>query len=256
MQPVKLFFQTYGLGAPLIILHGLLGSSSNWSTTGRLLGRQLQVFAVDLRNHGNSPHASCFNFDVMTEDLNCFMEDQNLQHATVLGHSLGGRVAMEFADRYPEKVDKLIVVDVAPKVYASTHKELIDAMMAIDLGMYESAKEVVAALATDIPPLQVRNFLAKNIYRLPTGSLAWKVNLRAIRDNYAGLCGSTIFKDRYVKPVLFVCGELSDYILEEDKAIIRKIYPHAQIASIAGAGHWVHIDAKDIFIDTVLKFID
>lgn len=253
-QPIKLFCQTYGQGEPLIILHGLLGSSSNWSTTSELLGKRLHVFAVDLRNHGNSPHATDFDFHSMSEDLKFFMEGQNIRQAIVLGHSLGGRVAMEFADRYPELVCRLIIVDVAPKAYASTHNTMIDAMMALDLSMYKSAKEITATLASAVPSMQVRNFLAKNINRLSNGSLCWKVNLQAIRDNIDSLSCSTNFKNSYLKPVLFIRGEWSDYVLKEDEPTIRNIYPHAQIASIAGAGHWVHIDAKDRFIDTVLKF--
>jgi len=253
-QPVKLFYQAHGQGEPLVVIHGLLGSSSNWSTTSELLGRRLQVFAVDLRNHGNTPHSNEFSFDSMAEDLKYFMESQNLRQAMILGHSLGGRVAMEFADRYPEMVSKLIVVDVAPKAYPPIHNEMIDAMLALDLGMYESAKEVVVALAAAVPSIQVRNFLTKNISRLSNGRLCWKVNLQAIRDNIDILGCSTNFKNSYLKPVLFIRGELSDYVLEEDESTIWSEYPHAQIAPIAGAGHWVHIDAKERFIETVLKF--
>ena len=253
-HPVKLFFQTHGQGEPLIILHGLLGSSSNWSATSELLGRRLQIFTVDLRNHGNSPHAADFSFYSMAEDLKFFMKCQNMRQAIVLGHSLGGKVAMEFADHYPEMVSKLIVVDVAPKAYAPIHNAMIDAMISLDLSMYDSAKGVIAALATAVPSLQVRNFLAKNINRLSTGGLRWKVNLQAIRDNMNSLSSSTNFNKSYLKPVLFIRGELSDYILEGDESSIRNIYPHAQIVTIAGAGHWVHIDAKDSFLDTVLKF--
>lgn len=252
--PIKLFYKSHGNGPPIIILHGLLGSSSNWSTTADLLGKHLQVFAVDLRNHGNSPHARDFDFNSMVADLKIFMENQNMRQAIILGHSLGGRVAMEFADQYPAMVDKLIIVDVAPKSYPPTHKAMLDVLLAIDLNTYETAKDVVDALAKAIPSLQLRNFLAKNIYRMPDGLLGWKVNLRAIRDNYDSLCVSTDFKNSYEKPVLFIRGELSDYICAEDEPVIRKIYPQSKIKTIAGAGHWVHIDSKNSFLYTVLNF--
>lgn len=253
-QHVKLSFKTYGQGEPLVILHGLLGSSSNWSYTSELLGAQLKVFTVDLRNHGNSPHDPDFSFFSMAEDLKHFLESQNVPEAILLGHSLGGRIAMEFADRYPEMVSKMIVVDVAPKAYASTHNAMIDALLALELGMYKSTKEVVIALEATVPSMQLRKFLVKNISCTPQGNLIWKVNLQAIRDNIDSLSCKTNFKNCYINPVLFIRGELSDYLLEEDELTIRGIYPHAKIARIAGAGHWVHIDSKDHFIETVLKF--
>lgn len=254
-KPVKLYFKSCGQGEPIIILHGLLGSSSNWSTTSELLGRQLQVFTVDLRNHGNSPHATDFSFCSMAEDLKYFMECQYLSQAILMGHSLGGRIAMEFADRYPEMVSKLIVVDVAPKAYApTTHNAMIDAMIALNLNMYDSTKEVAAALAEVVPSLQVRNFLVKNIFCSPNGNLFWKVNLKAIRDNIDSLSCSTSFNSNYMKPVLFIRGELSDYVLEEDKHIVMNIYPQAQIVTVAGAGHWVHVDAKNKLLAAVNKF--
>lgn len=254
LQPVNLFFQVHGQGEPLIILHGLLGSSANWTTTCELLGRQFQVISVDLRNHGNSPHCNEFNFQVMVEDLKYLLERQNLQQAIVLGHSFGGRVAMEFADRYPEMVSKLIVVDVAPKAYPPVHNDLIDALLAVDLDKYASVREVVSALAVAIPSQQMRNFLAKSIYLSSKRGLCCKANLLAIRENMDKLCDSNDFKNSYIKPVLFITGELSDYVLSDDEVTIRKIYPHCQFETILGAGHWVHIDAKSNFIDAVSKF--
>jgi len=254
-MPVNLYCETRGQGDPLIILHGLLGSSSNWSKTGELLAKRLQVFTLDLRNHGNSPHSSVFDFTSMVEDLKLFMESRNLRHAAILGHSLGGKVAMEFADRHPEMVAKLIIVDVAPKAYVSTHKAMVEAMMALDPAKYRNMNEVVTALASAIPSLQIRNFLAKNLIRLPSGDLSWKVNLRAIRDNIDVLSEAAVLKSRFGKPTLFIRGALSDYILDDDETGIRKIYPCAEIVTVEGAGHWVHIDARGIFIDIILKYV-
>jgi len=162
---------------------------------------------------------------------------------------------MEFADRYPEMVDKLIVVDVAPKAYVQTHKAMVEVMMSLDLAKYKNINEVVNALASAIPSLQIRNFLAKNLIRLATGSMSWKVNLQAIRDNIGVLSEGTVLKGRFGKQALFVRGELSDYILDADEAGIRKIYPCAEIVTVEGAGHWVHIDARDSFVNVILKYL-
>jgi pimeloyl-ACP methyl ester carboxylesterase len=250
---VKLYFECHGQGDPIIILHGLLGSSSNWSATSAMLGKRLQVFTLDLRNHGNSPHTSEFDYPSMAEDLKSFMDTQGLRQATILGHSLGGKIAMVFADRYPEMIDKMIIVDIAPKAYPVDHKALIEAMLDVDLNIYNKVKEVVAALATAIPSIQVRNFLAKNL-RKQDSSFSWKVNLRAIRDNLDRLSERISLRNSFDKPVLFIRGDLSDYILEEDKASLCRIYPRAEIATIEGAGHWVHIDAKNSFVDKVWNF--
>jgi esterase len=253
-EQVKLYFECRGQGEPIIILHGLLGSSSNWSATSTMLGTQLQVFTLDLRNHGNSPHTSEFDYLSMAEDMKSFMDTQGLRHATILGHSLGGKVAMVFADRYPEMVDKMIIVDIAPKAYPVAHKALIEAMLAVDLNIYSKVNEVVAALATAIPSIQVRNFLAKNL-RKQDSNFIWKVNLRAVRDNINRLSERISLRNSFEQPVLFIRGNLSDYILEEDKASLCRIYPRAEIATIDGAGHWVHIDAKKSFVDKVLNFM-
>jgi pimeloyl-ACP methyl ester carboxylesterase len=254
-MPVNLYCETQGQGDPLIIIHGLLGSSSNWSKTSELLGKRLQVFTLDLRNHGNSPHSTEFDFISIVEDLKLFMESRNLRHAAILGHSFGGKVAMEFADHYPEMVDKLIIVDVAPKAYVPTHKALVEAMLALDLAKYKNINEVVNALASAIPSLQIRNFQAKNLIRLATGGLSWKVNLRAIRDNINVLSEGTALKNCFRKPSLFIRGELSDYILDEDEVGIRNMYPCAEIVTVEGAGHWVHIDARESFVDIILKYV-
>lgn len=256
-KPIELYCQTYGQGAPLIILHGLLGSSSNWTMTSQLLGRQQRVFAVDLRNHGKSPHSMEFNFPVMCEDLKHFIETRNLRQPAILGHSIGGKVAMAFADLYPEMIDRIIIVDVAPKPYPETGKVIVDAldaMLALNLDLCQGVNDVVDVLATAIPSLELRAFLAKNLRKLPTGNLGWTLNLRGIRDNIDILSEGPILKNRYRGPVLFVRGELSDYIQDEDEAKIRETYPCAEISTVAGAGHWVHIDNRNNFLEAVLSF--
>jgi len=219
-----------------------------------MLGKRLQVFTLDLRNHGNSPHSSEFDYPSMAEDVKSFMDTQGLRHATILGHSLGGKVAMVFADLYPEMVDKMIIVDIAPKTYPVVHKALIETMLAVDLNIYNKVNDVVTALATSIPSIQVRNFLVKNL-RKQDSSFSWKVNLQAIRDNIDRLSERISFRNSFEKPVLFIRGHLSDYILEEDKASLYKIYPRAEIVTIEGAGHWVHIDAKNSFVNKVWNFM-
>jgi pimeloyl-ACP methyl ester carboxylesterase len=253
--PVKLHFQSHGEGKPLIIIHGALGCSSNWSKTSEILGRSLQVFALDLRNHGKSPHSGHFDYDCIAEDLKLFIEDRGLRKAAILGHSFGGRVAMEFADRYPGEVEKLVIVDIAPKAFARSHKVYLEAMMALDLAVCKSVNEVVKALAGPIPSLETRNFLAKNLSRSPDGRLRWNLNLSVILETTDALGEGPDFANRFDKPVLFIRGEVSDFILEEDEVRIREIYPIAKIVTIEKAGHWVHIDERDSFVRAVLDFL-
>ncbi|MDB6125673.1 MAG: Alpha/beta hydrolase fold protein [Pedosphaera sp.] len=252
---MQLNYRIHGTGFPLIILHGLFGSSDNWQTISRKLGEHFQVFAVDLRNHGNSPHSDVFNYEVMAEDLLEFMESHGLSKAHVLGHSMGGKMAMQFALQYPDKVEKLIVVDIAPKAYPPWHVPIFEALLALDLTAFHSRKEIDDALTIAIPETPVRQFLLKNLSQGEDATFKWKLNLRAIYQNYERL-NRALPKDReYMGPVLFIRGGQSDYVQDRDMDMIRKIFPQAVLATVQEAGHWVHAEKGEEVVEMVLRFI-
>jgi esterase len=252
---MDLHFAAYGIGPPLIILHGLLGSLDNWVTVSRTLGKHLQVFAVDARNHGRSPHDSRFDIPVMAEDIGDFMDSHGLATASLLGHSMGGKTAMQFALTRPDRIGKLIVVDIAPRPYPHDHDDLLDALATIDLTLFKERAEVEDALARSVPRKAVRQFLVKNLRRDQTSALVWKMNLPVIRKEYAAIAGALPATGEFRKPALFIRGGQSSYVRDDDRELILKMFPEARIHTIPGAGHWVHADAPEEFCRVVLEFL-
>jgi esterase len=252
---MNLHFEALGEGPPLIILHGLLGSADNWRSISRRLSAHYKVFTVDLRNHGRSPHSDIFNYDVMVADLREFMKHQALRHMRLLGHSMGGKVAMQFAIYYAEQVDKLIIVDIAPKPYELSQRYVLEALRSLDLTRYKSFADVDAALAAKISEKSLRQFLLKNLSQDENGRLRWKIHLEAIYRNYDKLARGVASERTFDKPTLFIRGGRSNYIGDDDAPLIRQIFPQAEIATLPEAGHWVHIDAPEEFLQTVLNFL-
>lgn len=253
--PVDLFYESFGSGEPLIVLHGLLGSSSNWSSTCQIIGEYLHVYVPDLRNHGRSPQSPDLNYDIMVQDIKHLMDRLQFDSAHILGHSMGGKIAMLFADQYPEMVRTLAVIDIAPKGYPPWHEPIITALLELQLNEYDTYRSIVEDLASSIPSLAVRYFLMKNIRSLKNGGFEWRVNLEAIHRNADKLNGRIRLKNEFQQKVLFITGEQSNFVQKEDEAQILRSYPEAEVMKIYGAGHWVHIDAKEQFVKTVLKFI-
>jgi pimeloyl-ACP methyl ester carboxylesterase len=252
---MNLHFQIVGEGPPLVILHGFLGSAENWRSMSRRLGGQFRVFAVDLRNHGRSPHSESMDYPSMVADLREFIEQQRLSSIMLLGHSMGGKAAMQFATGYSERVAKLVVVDIAPKAYGPAQRDLLDALRSLDLGRYRSFGEVDEALASSISEQALRQFLLKNLSRDESGRLRWRIHLEAIYRNYEQLTRAIAPEKRFDKPALFIRGGGSNYLADEDLPSIRKIFPQAEIALLPGAGHWVHVDVPDEFFRTVVNFL-
>ena len=251
-----LAFEVVGKGEPLIILHGFLGSSDNWRVISRRLGAHYKVFAIDLRNHGRSPHSDIFDYDVMAADLREFVEQQSLRSIALLGHSMGGKVAMKFAIEYSEQIDRLIIVDIGPKPYEPSKRYLLEALLSLDLTRYKSFADVGAALAAEIPGESLRKFLLKNLARDSNGRLHWKVHLEAIYQNYDKLAQGFAPGRTFDKPTLFIRGGRSNYIEDDDAPLIRQIFLQAEIATLPAAGHWVHIDTPEEFLQTVLNFLN
>ncbi len=252
---MQLNFHTYGTGFPIIILHGLFGSLDNWQTISRRLSEYFQVFAVDLRNHGRSPHSDVFNYKVMAEDLRELMQAQSLTRVHLLGHSMGGKTAMEFALSHPESVEKLIVVDIAPKVYPPSHIPIFKALLALDLSSCHDRQEVSNALAPAIPEPAVRQFLLKNLTRDDSGAFQWKLNLPVIYQNYDLLNHGLENGRTFAGPVSFIKGSRSEYIENKDEAAIMHLFPIAGTITIPESGHWVHADAPEQFLKVALDFL-
>jgi len=248
-------FKSYGDGQAVIILHGLLGSLDNWQTHARRLSSEFKVYAVDLRNHGKSPHSDIHNYPVMAEDLLDFLDEHKIGKAHVIGHSMGGKAAMQFAISHPERVLKLMVVDISPRSYESGHDLIFKALSEIDLTKISKREEADAMLTEQIPEPAMRQFLLKNLDRTPEGLFAWKMNLQGLTKNYAKI-NIPIESDTAIKiPAMVIRGGKSGYVKDADLQSFRNIFPETQLLTIANSGHWVHADAPDEFYKEVRQFL-
>jgi len=254
---MDLFYKTYGQdGPPLLILHGLLGAHGNWHTLSRTAFREVAtVYALDQRNHGRSPHTDRIDYPSMAADVRDVLDQHEMNSASLLGHSMGGKTAMQTALTYPDRVDRLIVVDVAPRAYESRHDHLLKALARIDPSAYDSRDAVDAALAEDVPSWPVRQFLLKNL-AYDGETYTWKMNLEAIRAHYDDINAAVEGDTPYDGPALFVRGGASDYVHDEDLDDIQALFPAAQIETIEDAGHWVHADQPDALAEVVTSFLE
>lgn len=252
---MELHFAAYGQGEPLILLHGLLGSLDNFHSVSLKLSAQLKVFALDLRNHGRSPHSSEMDYTLMAQDVRSFLERQGVPDALVLGHSMGGKVAMQLALLYPESVRKLIVADIAPHRYPPRHQKILTGMASLDLGHLQTRKEMEAALAPAVPDLGTRQFLLKNVVREGLGAFHWRIGLKEIIQNYLPLTEAVTSDRAFHKPTMFLRGEISDYLVPEDMHSIRRLFPEARLETIPGAGHLLHTENPARFVKSVQDFL-
>jgi len=240
----------------MIVLHGMLGSSRNWQTTGRDLTTHFHVYALDARNHGKSPHAPEMNYDLMVTDILGWMETQGLKRATFVGHSMGGKTAMLLACRHPEHVERLVVVDIAPKNYHwVAHRAEFAAMNELDLGGLQSRAEAEMKFEARVDDFGMRKFLATNLDRTPEGGWRWLVNLPVLTAALPTLEQSSLRpQDRYAGPVLFIAGARSQYIQTTDEPDILRHFPRARIERIAGSGHNPHMEKREEFVRLVQAF--
>jgi esterase len=254
---LELAHTAYGeSGPPVLILHGLLGSARNWASFARQIGATRRVFALDLRNHGASPWADRMSYDEMAEDVRAFMARQRLPAAAVIGHSMGGKVAMLLALAHGAQVLRLVVVDVAPVAYRRSFNAYVEAMRGLDLSRIARRPEADALLAEQIDDPGVRGFLLQNLVSAEAG-LAWRVPLQALADNMPELVGFPEPREgeQYDGPTLFVTGGRSDYLRLEHHAKIRRLFPNAQFVTIPEAGHWVQAEAPGKFLEAVGGFL-
>ncbi len=253
-MPVPLHHVEYGQGEPLIILHGLLGSADNFRSIATQLGQFYHVFCLDLRNHGLSGHADTMTYADMADDVIQFIANRRLFEPILLGHSMGGKVAMTVAGSYLDQLSRLIVVDIAPKDYENRHSLILNAMNGLNLDRYTRLSEVDHALSAAIPSPQIRGLILKNLIK--EGDLFhWKVNLPVILNQYPFLQEAPPLLESIDLPTLFIRGGESDYILDDDLEFIDALFPDSDLRTIRGAGHWVHAEAPNAFVDAVLSFL-
>jgi pimeloyl-ACP methyl ester carboxylesterase len=253
---MHLSFKQYGQGEPLLILHGLFGGSDNWHTIATRLADHFHVVVPDLRNHGQSPHSDEMTYVAMAADVAELLATLGWTSAIILGHSMGGKVAMQLAVTRPDLVKKLVVADMAPRGYTPVHNEIIAAMAALDVGSFSSRTAIEEALAGPIPSLKLRRFLLKNLGRAADGTFVWKINLSAIAAGYPHLRVAIAGPQTYAGPVLFIRGSRSEYIRAAGEPSIPDVFPQAKIRTIEGAGHWLHADNPDEFVRLVREFLN
>ncbi|MGQ0827130.1 MAG: alpha/beta fold hydrolase [Bacteroidota bacterium] len=253
---MKLFYRKSGQGQPLIILHGLFGQSDNWNTLAKQFADEgFEVYTVDQRNHGLSPHSDEWNYKVMSDDVLELIKENKLQKVILLGHSMGGKTAMQFAIQYQEFLDKLIVVDIAPRYYPLHHQSVLEGLQAVDFNLVKTRKEVEAVLSKNIPDFGTKQFLLKNLYWKEDEKLAWRFNLKVITKQIENI-GLAIQSDSVCNiPALFIRGERSNYISDDDMDQILDIFPDAILETVTGAGHWVHAEKPKEFFEAVADFI-
>lgn len=253
---MKLNYKTFGHGDPLIILHGLFGTLDNWQTFGKHFATHYSVYLLDQRNHGRSPHTPDMNYPAMAEDLKQFMEANWIYRSHIIGHSMGGKAAMQFALEYPDMVDKLVVVDIAPKAYAPAHQAIYDALLSVDLDRISERSEADAMLKPRVPDLDIRQFLLKNLSRKPGQGYRWKMNLEALHRHYGEILGTVNSDHPYEGPTLFIRGERSDYITDTDRTAIEALFPNASIETVRDAGHWVHVEQPGAMQRLISDFLE
>ncbi|MDI3322783.1 alpha/beta fold hydrolase [Pontibacterium granulatum] len=251
---MKLFHQVYGEGDPLIIMHGLFGTYENWGTQIKALSEYFQVIAVDMRNHGRSDHDSVMDYPAMAADIVELMDDLGLASANILGHSMGGKAAMQLALNYPNRLRKLIVVDIAPVAYPPHHDEVFTGLYSIQLDQLKSRGDADKQLATHVGELGVRAFLLKNLYRDENKQFRWRMNLDVLRDEYAHI-GAAPSGTPFQGKTLFIKGENSHYLLPEHRNQVLTLFPNTSYKLMQGAGHWPHAEKPSIFGKIVLGFL-
>lgn len=264
---MELFYRKDGSGSPLVIVHGLYGSSDNWINIGKRLAEKHTIYMVDQRNHGRSPFANSHTYNDLKNDLNEFFEQHKIEKAILLGHSMGGKVAMWFAADFPEKVEKLVIADIAPKDYLLLkedsqfylHQNILLAMQEIDFTQIKSRNDVDNLMAEKIDDSRIRQFLLKNVAKDKQSKLyKWRTNAEVLYDHLEEIVSGVNknwLDDRIpitAYPVIFIRGMKSKYILPEDELLIKDIYPDARIVDIPKAGHWLHAEQPKKFMEAVM----
>lgn len=254
---MELNFKMYGEGDPVIILHGLFGSLDNWVSFGKQMGETYMTYLVDQRDHGKSPHTDTFNYEILAEDLRNFMEQHWIHTGHVIGHSMGGKTAMRFALENGDMVDKLIVLDMAPKQYAHRHDTVFEAMKAVDLEALEYRKDAHSTLMEKLNgDTATAAFLLKNIKRDKEDGFSWKMNVDLLHREYANIVEPIPTGEVFEGEVLFIRGSRSSYITDDEIPLILELFPNARVETLEDAGHWVHADQPTKLLEMIKSFLE
>ncbi len=249
-----LHHRIFGEGDPLIILHGLFGSSDNWNTLARKFAEHRQVILVDQRNHGRSFHAEEMNYSIMAADLVALMDELGLEKADLLGHSMGGKTVMAMAMEYPDYISNLIVADIGPREYESHHESILAALHSVPLSELKSRSEAIGFMKEFVQEEGILQFLAKNLYWIEKGKLAWRMNLPVIEENLDNILAS-IGEEEFEGETLFIRGGKSGYIRDEDLFDLHLQFPNSRVETIEEVGHWLHAEDPQTFYSIVADFI-
>jgi len=253
---MKLHSKIYGdKGQDLIVIHGLFGMGDNWNSLGKQFSKYCKVHLIDLRNHGRSPHSADFNYEVMCEDILEYMEDNDISNPIILGHSLGGKLAMKFAFTHPDKIEKLIVADISPRKYNTDfHQNLLRTLYKLPLEDFDKREEIDQVLSSIYEDKGMRLFLLKNLYRNENKEFAWRFNIEVLLEKVSNIQEADFIEGVCNIPTHFLRGGNSDYISSTDELIISKHFSDFSIATIHGAGHWLHAEKPEQFYNEVMGF--
>ena len=252
---MELYYKKLGEGDPLFIIHGLFGASDNWYTLGKRYAEDFTVYLIDLRNHGKSPHSDEHSYEAMAEDLLNLIYEEQLMFVNIIGHSMGGKVAMKFAEMHPTFVEKMIVGDIGPKQYQPHHQLVLKALNAFMDSEINTRKEAEKLITSIIDDRGVAMFLLKNLYWKNPGDLQWKMNVPVLEQNMENILVK-VPSEQVEVDTLFLRGSESNYIQDQDFDEIHSLFPESQIITIPEAGHWLHAEQPQLFYDESMKFLD
>jgi len=240
----------------LLILHGFLGSGDNWISIARkIVEFGFKVHLIDQRNHGRSFHADQFNYDVMSNDLLDYLKFHNIYQPIILGHSMGGKTAMNFALKHPKLLSKLFIIDISTRFYPRHHDYIMDALLKLDLKKMNKRVEVENELSKSIKDVSLLNFLLKNLFWSEPQKLNFRFNLKSLYANIDNIGSEIISNNRFVNPSFFFRGENSDYISNSDIKSISDFFPNSKLITISNSGHWLHADNSEEFLDNLIKYL-
>lgn len=247
-------YERFGSGTPVVILHGLFGDLDNLKRLGRELESDFDIIAIDIRNHGDSFHSDTMSYAAMADDIAKLLDALKVNSAHFVGHSMGGKLAMEFALSFPQQVLSVVAADVAPVAYDPKHRHILDALEALDLTQISSRQDADKLLSSQIDNRGVRQFLLKNLRHVDTG-YEWRLNLPALDAHYAEISGA-VRSGQYDGPILFIKGGDSDYLKPEHESEIRDRFSNVDVKIIEGTAHWLHAEKPRIFNRLVREFIE
>lgn len=261
---MRLFYRKVGEGPPLIILHGLFGSSDNWMTIARIISKSFAVYLPDQRNHGRSPHDQVHDYDSMSDDLYELVKELDLRKFFLAGHSMGGRTALKFAIKWPEMLHGLMIADISPvsdeksKLQAyNEHYKILRAIIDTDISKAASRSYADKMLSERIPSERIRSLILKNLDRNENNSFSWKLNAQSLLSNLDKIVeGLSVPAQITGFPVIFLKGETSEYISKDDVTEIYRLFPAAEIRVVKNAGHWLHADNPEAVSEALLSMLD